>query len=349
MGVRPDRGPGYTSVAQRGMTAREMIAGAATGKLRALYVVGSDPAAAYPQAAQALDKLDLLIVQDMFMTPTAERADFVLPASSFAERDGTYTNAERRVQRFRQARNSVGESRPDWQILATLGRALSQIVPQPVAAVAATTVKQTRAQRQVAAVAAPPPARAWVYRSTDDIHAEVVKNVPIYAGLTYSKLGAKAAGIWGRQATHDPIFYDGTSYTNTEGYGAQWPSLAEQPKLMFDLVFSKPEPVVADASRFTLVAAPRLYDDGMLMQPSDLLRFWVAQPYVGLNRDDAQRLGVESGDKVRMTSPVGALELYAVVDGLVGPGIALVPDLETIPLAGIQTGVVTPVAIEKVA
>ncbi|MBA3944585.1 MAG: NADH-quinone oxidoreductase subunit NuoG [Herpetosiphonaceae bacterium] len=350
MGVRPDKGPGYTPLPQAGMTAREMIAGAVSGKLRALYLVGSDPAAAYPQAAAALGKLDLLIVQELFMTASAEQAHFVLPAASFAERDGTYTNSERRVQRFRQARDAVGESRPDWQIFATLGRELAKLLPQEqMTQVGKASAKPAaKGQAKVVTQAAPGP-RPWVYRSSDDVHAEIIQNVGIYAGLSYSALRGQAGGVWGRQATHDAIFYDGTSYANTEGVGAQWPALAEQSRLAFDLVFSKPTPVVADGQQFTLVAAARLYDDGTLMQPSELLRFWVAQPYVGLSQPDAQRLGVESGDKVRLTSQAGQLELFARVDREVGVGIALVPDLETIPLAAVQTGVVTPVRIEKVA
>ncbi len=343
MGVRPDKGPGYAALAKTGMTAGEMLAGAATGKLRALYVVGSDPAAANPQAAAALKKLDLLIVQDLFLTATAAQADFVLPASSFAERDGTYTNAERRVQRFRQARDNVGESRADWQIFAALGRAIMSLVPAPTVAVG----KAGKAQAKSVAVAAAAP-QPWRYRSTDDINAEITTAVPGYAGLTYSKLRS-TGGVWGRQPTHDPVFYDGTSYTNTEGYGAQWPTLAEQSAAPLDLALTPPPSAAVGANELTLVAVPRLYNDGTLMQPSELLRFWVAQPYVGLSQEDATRLGLVSGDSVRLTSRAGTLELQAKVDAAATRGIALVPDLSELPLAQLQTGAVTAVTIEKVA
>ena len=348
MGVRPDKGPGYTVLAQEeGMSARQMIEAAESGRLRALYLAGADPVAAYPQAAGALDKLDLLIVQDLFMTPTAERADFVLPAASFAERDGTFTNAERRVQRFRQARENVGESRPDWQIFAAVGRAIGGLLSpsaQPVNTQGAPARSKGKA---IAAASALPGARPWVYRSTDDINNEIVKTIVIYNGASYARLRSNG-GVWGRLPTTDPVFYDGTSYTNTEGYGVQWPVLAEQPKVMFDLVFSLPEPAPQVDGKLTLVTVPRLYDDGTLMRDSEVLRFWVAQPYVGLSRDGAVRLHVESGDKVRLSSTTGMIELWARVDGDVPAGTALVPDLEAIPLAGVQTGLLTPVQIEKV-
>lgn len=342
MGVRPDKGPGYTAIGQRGMSTREMLDGTATGKIRALYVAGADPAVTYPQAM--LDKLDLLIVQDMFMTPTAERADFVLPAAAFAEREGTYTNAERRVQRFRQAREAAGESRPDWQIFASLGRAIVQ--QMPVVEQARSGGNRSKAKAATTTAVAPT-GQAWIYRSTEDINSEIVRTVGIYSAASYAQLRS-GSGVWGRQATEETLFYTGTSYTNTEGIGAQWPSLAEQGKVTFDLVFSQPRRVTAVDGQFALVSIPRLYDGGTLMQASELLQFWVAQPYVGINRDDASRLKLSSGDTVRLTSPAGAIELPARVDGDVSPGVLLVPNIESLPLATVQTGMLTSVRLEKV-
>ena len=89
------------------------------GTLRALYVMGANPAAD-SLTAEALGRLDFLVVQDLFLTETAQLADVVLPATSFAEAEGTYTNLERRVQRGPQGISPVGESRADWQILAAL-------------------------------------------------------------------------------------------------------------------------------------------------------------------------------------------------------------------------------------
>jgi NADH-quinone oxidoreductase subunit G len=146
----------------------------------------------------------------------------------------------------------------------------------------------------------------------------------------------------------DPVFYDGTSYENTEGYGVQWPTLAEQQNVVFDLVFSQPQTPQPRNGEMLLVAAPRLYNGGTLMQGAEGLSFWVAQPYVGMAKVDAARLGVASGDRLRLSSTRGNLELFALVDGLVGPGTLVVPDLAEIPLGQVQTGVLTPVRVEKV-
>ncbi|MDP9311178.1 MAG: NADH-quinone oxidoreductase subunit NuoG [Chloroflexota bacterium] len=346
MGVRPGKGPGYTNVVKEGLTAQQMVQAAGNGKLHALYIAGLDPVAANPASRAALEKVGLLIVQDLFLTPTAQIADYVLPASSFAERDGTYTNAERRVQRFRAARNSLGDSRPDWLIFAGLGRALAAMVRQPEQATVAASAGKPTGKRPAPAQPVAT-ARTWLYRSTDDINAEIVQQVAIYKGASYAQLKS-SHGTWGRQAADDPVFYDGTSYTNTEGFGVQWPTLAEQTNVVFDLVFSQPTTPQPRNGELLLVAAPRLYDGGTLMQNAEGLSFWVAQPYVGVAKADAERLGIASGDRLRLSSAQGNVELYAKVDGLVGPGTLLVPDLAEIPLGQVQTGVLTPVRVEKV-
>lgn len=345
LGVRPDKGAGYTPLAQPGRSAREMFAAAARGQLKAMYIAGLDPVAANPATRSALERLDLLVVQDLFLTPTAELADIVLPAAAWAERDGTYTNAERRVQRFRAARNALGDSRPDWQIIAALGRTISQMIGEPALATVAADGGRGRApgaSRRVASADS-----AWLYRSTDDINAEIVATVGIYRNASYANL-KQTGGVWGRQPVADPVFYDGTSYKNTEGFGVQWPTLAEQPNVVFDLVLSAPEAPQAASDELLLVSVARLYDGGTLMQEAEGLSYWVAQPYVAVSGADAERLNIRSGDRLRLVSRVGAIELPARLERGVAPGTLQVPDLEAIPLAQVQTGVVTPVRVEKV-
>jgi len=110
-----------------GMTITDMLEEAAAGKLKAMYVFGEDPVMSEAHAAfvrEALSRLDLLVVQDIFLSETAKMADVVLPASCFAEKDGTFTNTERRVQRVRKAVNPPGEAREDWRILMDLSNRL---------------------------------------------------------------------------------------------------------------------------------------------------------------------------------------------------------------------------------
>ena len=102
-----------------------MMKEAEEGKLKAMYVVGENPLLSEPDlrhAREAMENLKFLVVQDIFLHETAEIADVVLPATSFAEKDGTFTNSERRVQRVRKAIEPVGQSRPDWDITCDLAR-----------------------------------------------------------------------------------------------------------------------------------------------------------------------------------------------------------------------------------
>ena len=90
-----------------------------------MYIVGENPLLTEPNLAharEAFEQLDFLVVQDIFLHETAELADIVLPAASFAEKEGTFTNSERRVQRVRRVIDAVGEARPDWQIVQDLAR-----------------------------------------------------------------------------------------------------------------------------------------------------------------------------------------------------------------------------------
>ena len=106
-----------------GLTVVEMLHAADEGRIRALYCMGENPVLSDPNSnhtRQALEKLDLLIVQDIFLTETAEYAHVVLPSASFAEKEGTFTNTERRVQRVRKALDAPGQARSDWEILCDL-------------------------------------------------------------------------------------------------------------------------------------------------------------------------------------------------------------------------------------
>jgi formate dehydrogenase alpha subunit len=110
-----------------GLTLMEMMKGIADGKVKALFILGENPLLSDPNAnkvKEELKHLDLLVVQDIFLSETAELAHVVLPGVSFAEKDGTFTNTERRVQRVRKAIEPIGNARPDWQIICDLSSRL---------------------------------------------------------------------------------------------------------------------------------------------------------------------------------------------------------------------------------
>ncbi len=134
MGVIPSYYPGYRKVdadtiasfasawnatlpKTPGMNAVEMINAIPSGKLAALYIMGDDPVGSDRHLREPLEKLDFLVVQDIFMTETAKIADVVLPAAASAEKSGTFTNIERRLQQLNKAEEPVGESRYDWDII----------------------------------------------------------------------------------------------------------------------------------------------------------------------------------------------------------------------------------------
>lgn len=109
--------------AKAGLASTTAIDLAAEGKLKAIYVMGENPMVSHADQThvrKALEKLELLIVQDIFPTDTSQLADIILPATSYAEKDGTFTSTERRVQRVRQAIEPIGQSRPDWRILCDI-------------------------------------------------------------------------------------------------------------------------------------------------------------------------------------------------------------------------------------
>ncbi len=150
MGALPDWLPGYVPVEDEkaiqrfagcwgsdlprgiGLSAVDMISGAREGKVKGMYIMGENPALGFPQphmVEQALGSLEFLAVQDLFLTETARLAKVVLPASSFAEKEGTFTNFEGRVQRLRKVIAPQGNSLPDWEIILRLADATGKAMP----------------------------------------------------------------------------------------------------------------------------------------------------------------------------------------------------------------------------
>jgi len=325
MGVRPDARPGYAPLARPGLGARDLWPALRDGQVRAVWIAGLDPAASLPAARAALAEAEFVVVQDLFLTPTAQLAHVVLPAASVAEREGTYTNAERRVQRSRQARAPVGHSRPDWQIFAEVGQALSARAGQ-------------QAPRGADA--------AWDYLTAADVAAEIAERVPGYAGVTYRALAATGKpGAWGRQV-NEAIYYDGTNYENTEGVGIKLPAPVESGAASINLA-PRPVPALADERPLLLLSQPLAYGGDPLLRGSKLEQH-VPAPYVALNGADAERRNIHSGDLVRLDSAAGSLTLPARVVNDVPPGVVLVPaDLPGVELAAVQTGPRTRVHLVK--
>ena len=178
MGALPNLLPGYQAVMnpdlrkkfedlwgrkvpeQPGLTVVEMMDAALLRKIKAMYIMGENPVISDPDSThvvEALNALDFLVVQDIFLSETAALADVVLPATTSLEKDGTFTNTERRVQRIRAAMEPAGLSRPDWHILSSLSRIMGY-------------------------------ESEFYYKAPSQIMEEISRLTPSYGGISYERL-----------------------------------------------------------------------------------------------------------------------------------------------------------------
>lgn len=185
---------------QPGLKVTEMLPKAHEGELKALYIVGENPLVSDPDlnhAEASLKNLDLLVVQDIFLTETARIADVVLPSACFAEKDGTFSNTERRVQRIRKALNPPGEAREDWQIICDLAGRMGYNM---------------------------------LYADASEIMDEIARLTPSYAGISYDRID-KVGLHWpcptpehpGTPILHVDMFASGKGVF----YGIDWIAPAE--------------------------------------------------------------------------------------------------------------------------
>jgi predicted molibdopterin-dependent oxidoreductase YjgC len=161
-----------------------MFEAAHSGKVKALYVMGENPVITEADTSfveEAISRLELLVVQDLFLTDTAQMADVVLPAASFAEKDGTFTNTERRVQRVRKAIEPVGDSRPDWMIICDISKNMG--------------------------------AQGFDFSSPEQVAEEIRSVTPSYGGITYARIEET-----GLQWPCPDLNHPGTPYLHAEKF-----------------------------------------------------------------------------------------------------------------------------------
>ncbi|MCC6544884.1 MAG: NADH-quinone oxidoreductase subunit NuoG [Nitrospirae bacterium] len=178
MGVHPEFLPGYKKTVNTGLGSEGIVRAALKDEVGALYLAGEDLVSGFPDgraARKALGKVKFLIVQDMFMTETAKMANVVLPSASFAEKDGTFTNQEGRVQRLRKLHDPQGDIKADWEIFSAVGEAL---------------------------------APAFGVKSAAEIFNEIKEVVPGYSDISFESLNGNGAVLQlsgsGEQATGSP-------------------------------------------------------------------------------------------------------------------------------------------------
>ncbi|MGE5138155.1 MAG: NADH-quinone oxidoreductase subunit NuoG [Rudaea sp.] len=323
MGVDPEVGPGGTASAAKGMPLKDIL------KSRLLYVMGCDPARDVP----GFRRPNFMVVQDLFLTETAKQADIILPAQSWAERDGTFTNTERRVQLFRAGIKPRKGTKADWAIIQEIARGLGA---------------------------------NWDYRSTADVMREITERVPAYAGVTYDRLAITARRrssvlTVGAESVEPVQIALGELYGEVSGVhlpaGAELePNLQPEYKSVESQVQvpaapATPKPggparivpsvvekvrtavgapaTAAEGKTLRLAVARSLYDCGTLVGKTAIVQPRVPRAYVELNSHDAEDLGIDDGARVRLIAdarPALVLDLDARVDGRVPPGVALVPN-----------------------
>jgi formate dehydrogenase major subunit len=256
-----------------GITIVEVMNAAHHGDIKALYVMGENPMLSDPDLThveEAIKNLDLLIVQDIFLTETADCADVVLPSACFAEKEGTFTNTERRVQLLRKAVDAPGEAKPDWQILSEL----------------ATTMGYS-----------------MTYSSAEDIMAEINGLTPSYAGITYDRI--QEEGIqWPCPNTEHP----GTRYLHKDQF--------TRGRGLFHAVEYIPPAELPDEEYPYILSTGRVlyqYHTGTMSRRTKGLVERFPESLVEINPRDAETLGIEEGNSIRVTSRRGSVQAKATV------------------------------------
>jgi len=256
-----------------------------------LIVAQAELLADDPTAATWLSQVETVISLNLFPDAVAAHASFVLPIQSFAERDGTFTNGERRVQRFYTAQGPMGESLPTWQILTRIGDKLGQ----------------GRAKLSAASVM-----------------LEITQNVPAFAGMTFKEL-AKVERQFPEVGGSD-LYYGGTAYQNKGGLGIQISTAADQGEAVTSGDVTMPETPKANAGELMIVPSTRLYNRESIFEPSALVHPRVMAPYIEINSADASRMGIKQGDVVEVTvQDHTKVRVRAYVNGGAPVGSAVLP------------------------
>ena len=273
---------------KRGLTVTEIIGSALKGGVRGMYMLGENPFLSDPninKVRKALANLDFLVVQDIFLTETAEFADVILPASSYLEKDGTYTNTDRRVQRGRKVLDTPGQARVDWEVVQDIANRIGL---------------------------------GWNYTCAQDIFEEIASVMASYSTLSYGNLGPSGK----LYPNPDPEHSDGTvvmfgeKFNTDDGLAhlvpAEWLPAKELP--------SPEYPFVLNTGRLL-----QHWHTGSMTRRSFALDAIAPQAEVYINPGDAARLGIADGDLARVSSRRGTIELAARYSHREAPGNCFIP------------------------
>jgi formate dehydrogenase major subunit len=273
---------------KRGLTVTEIIGSALAGGVRGMYMMGENPFLSDPninKVRKALSALDFLVVQDIFLTETAEFADVILPASSYLEKDGTYTNTDRRVQLGRKVLDTPGDARVDWEVVQDIANRIGL---------------------------------GWSYSSPREVFDELVSLMPSYANLSYDNLGSTGK----LYPNSDPEHSDGTvvmfgeRFNTADGLAhlvpAEWLPAKELPNEEY--------PFVLNTGRLL-----EHWHTGSMTRRSFALDTISPKAEVYLNAEDAADLGLADGELARVSSRRGTIVLETRVSHREGRGNCFIP------------------------
>ena len=274
--------------AEKGLTVTEIMDAVHDGDIKAMYVLGENPAMSDPDvdhARDALAKLDHLVVQDIFLTETANYADVILPASAFAEKTGTVTNTNRQVQMGRPAVTPPGEAREDWWIEVELAKRLGL---------------------------------DWSYESPADVFAEMKLNMESFDNITWDRLARENAVTYPSLSADDPgqaiVFGDG--FPRPEGRAKFTPASIVAPDDVPDADY----PMILTTGRQL-----EHWHTGSMTRRSKVLDGLEPEANCSLHPSTLRRLGVAPGEHVRLSTKRGSIEIMAREDRAVAPDMVFLP------------------------
>ena len=264
--------------------------------VKAMYITGENPLLSEPdlnEAAEKFNNLEFLVVQDIFMHETAQIADVVLPATSFAEKDGTFTNSERRVQRVRKAVEARGQSRPDWEIICDLGRRMCRKLGLPLE-------------------------DQFTYRHPSEIFDEMARLTPIMSGISYDRLD-KEGGIQWPCPTPD---HPGTPYLYADSFprGPRAMFLGYEQGPLSDERPNRRYPLILNTGRILYH-----WHGGTITRRVPGLLARSPELEVSINPADGEKYGITDGQEIRVTSRRGELTGKALYTDRMRAGEIFIP------------------------
>ncbi|MCK4741511.1 MAG: molybdopterin-dependent oxidoreductase, partial [Anaerolineales bacterium] len=268
----------------------------ALASAKAVYIMAVDPVGDDPSLAESLEGDRFLVVQELFMTQTAELADVVLPAESFIEREGTFTSGERRVQRFYPAVKALGEAKADWRIITSLAANLGLELESSSAAA---------------------------------VFLQIADSNEAYTKLSYQSL-AEVEEQWPPVGEND-LYFGGTTFKNRQGLGVQLAPAAEKDQSI-KIQWSVP-PEFKSKKGLLLVPVVELYDRGATVMPSEILHPRLASPLLRMSLKDAKSVGVVQGAQVELLIDGRTEELQAIAEEGVPDGVVLLGRGLGVPIA----------------